>query len=340
MILDQITLAGADAYLRQSDDAQAVNVAALPTQTVTDAVGPVRRARSHHVGDGMLVRVSAVQLYLEGDDLFAKNARTTLPWITLRVEKEMFPGLYSDPYAHRTHRIAGFEDFSRGVRDHLTVLEVDGVPTLVSTGADGTCIWRSPIYTMPAKLPFDAAAWDIPTHRTTPIGAFTYDVELHTWTADPAAAPPRITSLVSDATPQSPRFATMTPPVGARAYQIEFRAHVKHDAPLHERHLSELTRESIGRPLLTGVYLLEHVSDAYEFHSVSELMAQASTYELFGARTHAPQRILVTLEMSASLAQNESIVLDLHGNTPGVDVLEARLAGNVVLRPPRTEVGD
>jgi hypothetical protein len=337
MILDQITLAGRRAYLRASDD-DAVNVAAYAPQAVAGG-GVVRRGRSFAIGDGMLVQVSAIQLYLEHDPLTGRLARDPLPWITLHVEKEMFPGLFADPYACRTHRIGGFEDLSRGTSSNLRVMEVEGVATLVSTGDGASSGWRSPIYAMPDALPLRAAAWEIPTHKTTPADSFVYDLALFTWIGDPASSDPQITQLTHHATPQSPRYFALDPVIDARHYQISFKAAVGRDAPLRERHMGEVTKESLGRPLLTGISLLEVVPSIYQLHSVSELLAQAGDHELIGAAGEPPRRLLATVMLGATLTQGESIVVDLHGADPGVTVLEARMLGTVVVRPPRTELG-
>jgi hypothetical protein len=334
MILDQITLAGPDAYLR-GPGATEINVAALTPQTFPEA-GLVRRARSLEIGEGMLVEVSGVQLYLEHPDLFSTVPRRAESWITVRVEKEMFRGLYKNPYARRTHRIGGFEDFSRGSLRNLRAMEVEGVATLVSTGDDDPCGWRSAIYTMPAKLPIDAVAWDIPTHRTTPADSFSYDLKLLTWTSATPSGPPQVTPLATGANPQTPRFFDIDPLIGATHYQVQLDAVVRHDAPLRERHLAEVSRESLGRPLLSAVYLLEVVPNAFAFNSLAELLAQASDAQLFASGTEPPRRCLVNLDLGATLSKGESIVIDVHDQS-GLAVVQARLIGNIMVRPPRTE---
>lgn len=334
MILDQITLAGRYAYLR-GEGTNDVNVASQPA-TAVEGVGPVRRVNSLSIGKGMVVAVSGIQLYMEREGILDLCARGTDPLITLRVNKEVFPGLFADPYARRIHRIAGFEDFSRGALNNFRVMEVDGVATLVSTSTQ-LCRWSSPVYLMPGTVPIASIAWALPTHKETPAESFAYDVSLRTWQSDPSGSAPVVHRAAVGATPADPRFLHLEPALMARAYQVEFAATVHHDAPLSEMHMADMTRESLGRPLLTGAYLLESVPSSYSFYSLAELLAQASGYEVLGPQG---SRLLVLLDFEAVLAAGESVVLELHGDPAPLTRLEARMLGSVVVRPPRADGRD
>jgi hypothetical protein len=118
---------------------------------------PPREGRSLSIGEGMLVDLSSLTLQIERPNLLDIYNRQAQPIFSVEVVKEMFPGLFSDPYSHRVHRLGGFDDFNRGTLTDLRAMEVEGVPTLVSVGGVQESRWRSAVYKMPRPLIFDAA---------------------------------------------------------------------------------------------------------------------------------------------------------------------------------------
>lgn len=101
MIIDRMPLAGRAAYLGDGDS---INLAAAADQS----------GRTDEILEGQSYEIAGLSLYLEGDDLLALYARDDKPLIQVAVIKEMFPGLFADPNAHRVHTVAGFEDLRRG----------------------------------------------------------------------------------------------------------------------------------------------------------------------------------------------------------------------------------
>src|SRR5947209_5150840 len=124
MTIDQARLAGDAAYLRVPGNAD-VNLALPAGAAAPVAVSPL-------LGEGMQFDVTSVDLLMEGPNLDSLLARRAAPLVSLGIRKELFPGLFSDPYRHRVHTIAGYEDLQRGTHARVEVAEIDGYPTLVS----------------------------------------------------------------------------------------------------------------------------------------------------------------------------------------------------------------
>ncbi len=333
MIIDQIVLAGSAAYLKRDDvdedDPEVLNLAQ-----------GTRIGSSATPGEGLVQEINGLNLQIERDDVMELFARQAEPLIAVEVWKEMFPGLFKDPYAHRVHRVAGFEDFGRGTLENLRVMEVDGVPALVSLGAGEPSRWLSPIYQMPGPLNFDAVAWDIPSAKTTTPDAFTYGLRLYVWReGEDLGAAPTSVGVVKGAPPRRNRFRDnlQSKLADVIAYQVEFTATVKADAFLNERHSGTAGGESLGRPLLTGVHLLEMVSSAHNYHSLQEMIEDSSDYSLFDLGNDPPRRLTCALNLTATLTVGERIVLKVPRADPKLKRLEARLDANVLLRPPRID---
>src|SRR5262249_30209979 len=155
------------------------------------------------------LNVAGITVVIEHDDVASLYSRQTDPIFEVIVTKEMFPGLFKDPYASRVHRIAGFEDFGQGHSSNFRAMEVDGMVSLVSTAVDELCRWQSPLYRMPKAVALYAAAWDLASSRMTPPDAFAYSVTLEWWdsTANPLHDPPRLQLLATDAEPRTRRIA-------------------------------------------------------------------------------------------------------------------------------------
>ena len=86
---------------------------------------------------------------------------------------------------------------------------------------------------------------------------------------------------------------------------IGLLADVTDDAYIHEKHTPSLG-ESIGRPLLRAVNILESVESIYDIFSLHELLALATDYHLFEMNGLPLRKILVTLELSATLVFSEN----------------------------------
>ncbi|HEV2706432.1 MAG TPA: hypothetical protein VGV59_10945 [Pyrinomonadaceae bacterium] len=325
MIIDQMTLAGLDAYL--TPDGREVNLALPP-----------REGRSLKIGEGMVVDVSSISVQFDHENIVELFNRQPQPLFSVGVVKEVFPGLFTDPYSHRVHGVNGYEDFNRGSLSNLRVMDVEGVPTLVSVGDEQECRWRSAVYRMPRPLTFDAAAWEMPTSRLTPTEGFTYDMRLFYWIAgqDVDRHGAYNAPLTQNATPDAERTKTglQSDVKNVIAYQFEFKARVKHDAFLRERHTGHFMDKSLGRPLLTSVNLLESVTSAYTYHSLQEVLDQSLDYQLIAPGGVKPRRFCARLNIAATLVEGESISLKIHDAQCALSYVDAHLNARVLLRPP------
>lgn len=340
MIIDRIQLAGLDAYFR--DATGGVNLAG-------------QYARTPPLGRGKQLEISAVELLIESDDdlldLFNLDldARSTPPGVqplfSITVMKEMFPALFANPFAYRVHTIAGFDDFKRGTLENGKVMDVDGVPTIVSVGAE-LCKWTSPLYPMPEAVRLDFASWELAASRKTPEENFTYGLKLDAFHATQNLL--RTFYLTNPADPARP---LRIGPTGPRSfekfdlgnisfYQLEFTADVKKDAALYEKHTT-LLGESVGTPLLRAVNLLEPVESIYNIYSLRELLSLSSEYHLFESQGQPLKKMIVTLDLSATLvhSENEDLQRGLYESV-GISVsgsnfsnVEAKLVGEVLLKP-------
>ncbi|VVB95465.1 Uncharacterised protein [uncultured archaeon] len=347
MMLDTIKLSGLDAYLKaDSDDSDPTNRINLSRDT-TRLTGVCLT-----VGKGQLMEISGIFIQIEGTDLVPLFQRQQEPLISIEVKKEMFPGLFSDPYQHRVHTIAGFDDFNRGVLENLKVMDVDGYPTLVSFGSL-PCKWTSAIYQFPHPFTVDAAAWYLPTSKQTPPDGFKYSIKLNFWKADEKldqAAQHSILLAGIDTKPTADRFiddldicldSADVLPVDIIAYQIEFNATVNYDTYLKEYLVGLENKESMGRPLLRSVNLLEKVTPAYEFYSLNELINSSAAHQFFEERQGKLKKINATIYITAALEKDEAISLMVHNDTlprtKKLAYVDARLDGEIRLKPPVIE---
>jgi len=221
MIIDRIQLAGLEAYFQVG--AGGVNLGGQNPLT----------ARTKQLGRGKQLEISAIELLIESGndltDLFnfnfdtQNNPPTPDPLFSITLMKEMFPALFADPFRHRVHNISGFEDFKRGTMENAKVLDVEGIPTIVSIGT-GICTWKSPLYPMPEPINLNHASWELAASTRTPPGNFKYSLKLATFDANQA---PFLTFfLANNLDPTKPRKAENCNLKDVGFYQIEFTADV------------------------------------------------------------------------------------------------------------------
>ena len=341
MIIDKIQLAGPDTYFQDLANPGQINLAGQVT------------SRTKPLGKGEQLEISAIEVLIETDgdlsDLFSFQSS---PLLSISVMKEMFPALFAEPFRNRVHNISGFEDFKRGTLQNAKVMEIDGVPTIVSVGT-GICKWTSPLYPVPAPVTFNHASWELAASRKTPPENFKYSVKLSTF--DAAQSPIQTLHLTNPLNPAQPgeldptrhRNAIDFDLQNVWFYQIEFSADVKKDTSIYEKH-GTLIGESIGTPLLRAVNLLEAVDSIYDVHSLQELLSRSSDYHLFEFQGQPMKKMLVSLDLSATLVHSEyqtiangdpndpnsvyefveiSVITDKFSN------VEARLAGEILVRP-------
>ena len=291
------------------------------------------------------METTSVDLHIEVDDLDAFMAPADKPFVTFRVRKELFPGLFLDPFEFRTHNIAGFDDFRQGELAGMRVMMVEDIPTLVSDGDPGvTAMWTSPLYRLTQPVTFSAAAWEPATSRLTPRGAFAYSLRLYWWPegADTDDTGARQTAILAEgADPQDP---TCTADIGgalpnnAIAYRVAFEARVTHDASLTEFAVGGEHQGSIGRPLLRAVNLLEAVEPGNRFASLHELAAEAEDFVVFPEPQGPRRRMFVTVPMSASLTEGEWIAIELDPSFSGaLKHMTARVQARLFARPAEAD---
>ena len=175
MITDRIQLAGTDAYIEDPQNAGIVNLGTNVPAGVNRAYPIV--VRTEPMEKGKQLELSGIQILLESDDLSALFRRQPAPIIEVGIMKELFSGLFADPYDHRVHNIAGYADFNEGNLTNGRVMEVDGLPTIVSTGRN-ECIWVSKEYVLPEPIVIDAVSWELATTRLSAPDSFKYKIRI------------------------------------------------------------------------------------------------------------------------------------------------------------------
>jgi hypothetical protein len=258
--------------------------------------------------------------------------------------KEMFPALFADPFRHRVHTIGGFEDFKRGTLANARVLDIDGIPTIVSVGTD-ICTWKSPLYPMPERIRINHAAWELAASTKTPQGYFKYSLKLDVFDVNQTLI--KTVPLADNFDPTIPRMIENLDLNDVGFYQLEFTADVKKDASLYEKH-TVLIGESIGTPLLRAINLLESVESTYNIYSLQELLSLSSEYHLFEFPGQPIKKMRVTLDLSATLVHSEyeriannnpndlnSVYefIELSVKSKRFSIVEAKLVCEVLARP-------
>jgi len=338
MIIDIINSAGENAYLK--DSAGNLNLAqTIPSSSITKVIGKGKQAN-----------VSGIQFYIEGNDLFplfnflvddgAGNfAKRNQPLFSITVFKEILPGLFADPYKSRIHSLGGFQDFKRGTFDKCDVYRINNKPTIVSLGTE-PCKWKSIKYELPEDISLDSAYWEVPSAKDTPATAFSYSINLYAY--DNAgnllnAGAPVV--LANNLDPTQKRIKKNINLQNVRFYELEVNADVKHDSTLTERIVTEKA-DTIGRPLLEGIYLLEPVQTKFDFYSLQEFLSECSEYELFPLQGLPFKKLMATLNLSSVIVQspnenigaseNEFIKLEIF--TDKLKVATAKLVSSELLK--------
>lgn len=94
MIIDNIQLAGLDAYFYDPNNLGQINLAGQVT------------SRTKRLDKGKQLEISAIELLIESDsdltDLFNFQSN---PLFSITVMKEMFPALFADSFRHRVQRL-------------------------------------------------------------------------------------------------------------------------------------------------------------------------------------------------------------------------------------------
>jgi len=324
MIIDIIALSGLDAYLRDGDKTNLVQS--------QNHVG-----KSIKITEGKALQVSDVFLYLESEDFPSIYGRPenagSKPLFSLRFHKEMFPNYYDDPFANRVHKISGFEDFNRGTRSGLRIMEVDGVPALVSVGTDDN-VWISPVYQMGQPIDLNAVTWDLATSKLTPADSFAYSINLLYWSSgqDLDSDAPQTINIASDLRPDDTRHLGGLDQKSIIAYQVVFKAAVKFDTYMDETEYGVVNGESIGRPLIRAINILEKIESRHHYYSMSEI-EQAAHYFHFPQLPNPGQSLNLAIDISSILVEYEEITLELI-QPAFFKRFEARLGADIRLRPP------
>lgn len=335
MIIDRIQLSGLDAYFQDPNNPGQVNLGGQNPLT----------ARTRPLGKGKQLEISAIELLIESsNDLLDLFNFQSSPLFSITVMKEMFPALFADPFNHRTHTIAGFEDFKRGTFENARAMDIDGVPTIVSIGTDSSS-WISPLYEIPEPINLNHAAWELAASRKTLPENFTYNLKLSVFDANQTFIQAvnfanHFDPSVNNFDPTHPRKVENLNLQGVSFYQVEFIADVKKDASIYEKHTT-LVGESIGTPLLRAINLLEHVESIYKIYSLQELLSLSSDYHLFEFQGQPLTKMLATLDLSATLvwSENEDLqsgiyeFLEIAVNSDLFSNVEAKLVSEILAKP-------
>lgn len=300
MISDIKALAGIESYLKKDGS---INLGAS-VPTIIRSSPPLKDRQFN---------ISGIQLLLEHEDLnklmnfqFDDNNKP-LPLFRISVMKEMFPGLFADPFSHRVHNIAGFLDFNEGKLTNGKVMEIDGVPTIVSTGQE-ECVWVSKKYELPNTIEIDAIAWELATSKLTPPDSFHYHIKITTWDFFGYSSELEIgtSSSILRANAKRTRddLDTFIPRSHVKSFQITFTAKVFEDSYMQERHLPTTFNEKMGRPLLRAINILEPVQSSYEIYSLTELKNISSDFHLFEMPGPQIKRLMATIDLSAVIVHS------------------------------------
>lgn len=299
MITDRIQLAGLDAYFRDPAT-EKVNLG-LITPTI----------RTAPVNKGKQIEISGIQLLIEHQNLLAllsypsddQDIPIEAPLFKISVVKEMFPNLFADPFSHRVHNIAGYIDFKEGTLANGRVMEIDGIPTIVSIGKDD-CIWVSKEYKMPDPISIDAIAWELATSKLTHPDSFFYCIKISPKDILGNILPPiEIGNTDMMLKADAKRAIDSLDNTGIKSFQITFTAKVLEDSNIKERHLPNIN-EKVGRPLLRAINILEPIKSIYEINSLSEVQNLCSNFQFFENSGTVITRFTGTLDISATLVNS------------------------------------
>lgn len=327
MISDRSTLAGLPSYL--TDQGGETDLASSPN----------RRGTTPDLGSGEGLDVRGIWMSIMAEDLGKFSARRDAPLLALHLRKELFPGLFADPYRSRVHTISGSDDLRRGRGEACRVLEIDGIPTLVATGP--RCTWRSMVYALPRTIALRQACWALATSRKIAPATLEYSIVVRTWASSPAPGTPPDREFSSSGDGLNPTVLDPLHPAGpvpCQAFQVLLDARTAQDTAFSERHGGPPDADSLGRPLLQAVRLIEDVRPPYQFHSLPELNARSSEYVFVPEGGQGPpQKLMLFLDLPALLLEGERLEIEVL--TDEFKLLEAWLDADSVLRMPQGKEG-
>ena len=307
MISDQITLGSSAAYLLNGHNRPNL------------AEGGMVMARTPELLPNQIWDISGIELLIEGEDLSPLLHRPdalATPLLEVKVQKEVFPGLFANPFGTRVHNVAGFGDFERGKASNCFATEVNGIPTLVSRGS-GECHWASDTYKLPTAIDIQAASWELATSRLVHEDQFEYGIKLFVWhdhNINREADGKFDLALEADANDaRAYRFEEGEAAGRCHAFQLYFTANVTVDSAFYESHRMDfragqqpaMAGDTIGIPLLRSIRLLEAVESSHRFYSLNELIQRAGEYQIFAPQGKNFHRLLLTLDISAVLVGKE-----------------------------------
>ena len=344
MITDRIQLAGLDSYFRDPNNGGSIN---LGGNTPTIRTAPLNK--------GKQLEISGIQLLIEQDDLQPflafqldnQNLTQPSPLFKISVVKEMFAGLFADPYSHRVHNIAGYLDFKEGTLINGRVMEIEGIPTIVSTGKE-ECIWTSREYEMPDPISISAVAWELATSKLSPPNSFHYQIKIAAKDASGAPLPDiNIDNAGQMLKADARRAIDGLNQQNIKSFQITFTAKIFEDSYLKERHLPTVNlpnlNENIGRPLLRAINILEPIRSIYEINSLTELQNLCSDFHFFENPGAAIPRLTATLDLIVTLVNspNQNIANnDIYDNTSQFEFIELKLFTDRFTRFEARKVGE
>lgn len=303
MISDQITLGSSSAYLLNSD-----GLSNLGGNTPSTARTP--KLNANQIWD-----IEGVELLIEGEDLTALLHLPDVldnPLMEVKIQKEVYPSLFTNPFGTRAHNVAGFDDFERGESTNCFVTEVNKIPTLVSRNSD-RCLWQSVIYKLPTAINFFAASWELATSRLVHEEQFEYRITLFIWhNHDTDRDADESIDLANNTDADDARNYRFNPDqllTNCHAFQLRFSATVKVDSTFYQSHRMDFTDEqastmtggTIGLPLLRSIRLLERVESNFRYYSLNELIQEASFYQMFDPQGGDFNRLILSLDYSAVL---------------------------------------
>ena len=297
MISDIKTLTGKDSYFKNQDNS--MNLGALSPNSI---------AVTNSLEKNQQLNISGIQLLIEHTDLNqlmnlqVDAAKNLSPLFCISVKKEMFPGLFADPFSHCVHNIAGFLDFNEGTFINGKVMEIDGVPTIVSTGQE-ECVWTSKIYNFPKPIKIDAIAWELATSKLTPADSFHYHIKITLYDVYENTSYIEIgndTNMLN-AEEQRSRKNLNIADINVSKLKITFTAKVFEDSYIEESHLPLTFTEKIGRPLLRAINILEPVQSTYEINSLTELKGLCSDFHFFESPGPEIKKLIATIDVNAVL---------------------------------------
>jgi len=300
MISDIKTLAGMDSYFKNQDDTINLGVLSADSRGIYRSI-----AMTSALEKDKQLNISGIQLLIEDEDLnqfmnFQFNGTgEPSPLFRISVMKEMFPGLFADPFSHRVHNIAGFLDFNEGTLTNGKVMEIDGVPTIVSTSKE-ECIWTSKVYEFPNPIEIDAIAWELATSKLTPPDSFHYHIKIDVLDDSGVSINEIEIGNASNMLKADERRARKNMHhENVSSFQITFTAKVFEDSYIEESHLPATFTEKLGRPLLRAINILEPVQSTYEIYSLTELKGLCSDFHLFESPGPEIKKLMATIDINA-----------------------------------------